>query len=83
MPGPVGSTCTAEKKSRKTTGMPSVRKRVSPLVNSMVISARSWAASGLTGPLPGSCAGTGPSGPAATAVPGRRPGDGRRHPGPR
>ncbi len=50
---PVGSTCTAEKNSRNTTGMPSVRKRVSPLVNSMVSSARSWAASGLIGPAPG------------------------------
>ncbi len=40
---PVGSTCTAEKNSRNTTGIPSVRKTDSPLVNSMVSSARSWA----------------------------------------
>jgi len=49
---PVGSTCTAEKKSRNTTGMPNVRNRVSPLVNSMVISARSCAPSGLIAAIP-------------------------------
>jgi hypothetical protein len=36
---PVGSTCTAEKKSRNSTGIPRVRKRVSPLVAIMVTSA--------------------------------------------
>ena len=49
---PVGSTWTPQKKSRKTTGMPRVRKRVSPLVKIMVTSARSWAASGVTGARP-------------------------------
>ena len=47
---PVGSTWTPEKNSRKTTGMPRVKKTVSPLVAIMVTSARSWAVSGLTPP---------------------------------
>ncbi len=46
---PVGSTWTPEKNSRNTTGMPSVKKTVSPLVAIMVTSARSWAVSALTG----------------------------------
>ena len=46
---PVGSTCTPEKNNRNTTGMPRVRKTVSPLVAIMVTSARSWATRGLTG----------------------------------
>ena len=50
-PVPVGSTCTAEKKRRNTTGMPRVSRSVSPLVTIMVSSARSWAMSGLP-PMP-------------------------------
>ena len=50
---PVGSTCTAEKNSRNTTGMPKVRKTVSPLVKIMVTSARNWATSGRISANPG------------------------------
>ena len=71
---PVGSTCTAEKNSRNTTGMPKVRNRVSPLVDIMVSSARSWAASGLIGPVRRSPSATGARhGPDRTPTVGRPP----------
>ncbi len=74
---PVGSTCTAEKNRRNTTGMPSVRRRVSPLVNSMVSSARSWAVRGLirrpaASPV-GSVVGAAPGNPGRPMVPSRVP----------